>query len=88
MLVPKMYRIRQTFERPMVKDVAETVRSELRKLALEENIKPGQRVAITAGSRGIAEYRRDSEGNDRFPEIPWGPTVRLSGHGKPRRSNR
>jgi hypothetical protein len=54
MLLPKMYRIRQTFERPVVKDVAETVRSELRKLAFERNIKPGQRVAITAGSRGVS----------------------------------
>jgi hypothetical protein len=54
MLLPMMYRIRQTFERPVVKDVAETVRSELRKLVLEQNIKPGQRVAITAGSRGVA----------------------------------
>jgi hypothetical protein len=54
MLLPKMYRIRQTFERPEVKDVAVTVKSELTKLALERNIKPGQRVAITAGSRGIS----------------------------------
>ena len=54
MLLPKMYRIRQTFERPVVKDVADTVSSELKKLGLEKNAKPGQRVAITAGSRGIA----------------------------------
>jgi hypothetical protein len=54
MLLPKMYRIRQTFERPVVKDVSETVKSELRKLVLEQNVKPGQRVAITAGSRGIS----------------------------------
>jgi hypothetical protein len=54
MLLPKMYRIRQTFERPVVKDVAESVRFELKKLVLEQNVKPGQRVAITAGSRGIS----------------------------------
>jgi hypothetical protein len=54
MLFPTMYRILQTFERPVVKDVAESVRSELKKLALEKNVKSGQRVAVTAGSRGIA----------------------------------
>jgi uncharacterized protein (DUF362 family) len=54
MLLPKMYRVRQTFERPVVKDIGETVRSELKKLALEKTLKPGQRVAITAGSRGIS----------------------------------
>ncbi len=54
MLLPKMYRIRQTFERPVVKDVTETVVSELKRLSLEEKVNPGQRVAITAGSRGVA----------------------------------
>jgi uncharacterized protein (DUF362 family) len=54
MLLPRMYRVRQTFERPLVKDIRGTVGSELKKLSLEKNIKPGQRVAITAGSRGVA----------------------------------
>jgi hypothetical protein len=54
MLLPRMYRVRQTFERPMVKEIGQTVQSELRKLSLEKKVKPGQRVAITAGSRGVA----------------------------------
>jgi len=54
MLLPRMYRIRQTFERPIVKEIGQTVQSESRKLSLEKRVKPGQRVAITAGSRGIA----------------------------------
>ena len=54
MLLPRMYRIRQTFERPMVKEIGQTVQSELRKLSLEKRVKSGQRVAITAGSRGVA----------------------------------
>jgi hypothetical protein len=54
MLLPKMYRIRQIFERPTVKDIGEAVQSELKKLSLEEKVKSGQRVAITAGSRGVA----------------------------------
>jgi len=49
-----MYRIRQTFDRPRVKNAAEEVRIELERLALKQDVKPGQRVAITAGSRGIS----------------------------------
>jgi hypothetical protein len=51
---PKMLRVRQRFDRPRVADVATTVRDELAKLDLSRTIKPGQTVALTAGSRGIA----------------------------------
>lgn len=51
---PQMFRVRQTFDGPRVDDVAGTVRAELKKLGLERSISPGQTVAITAGSRGIA----------------------------------
>jgi hypothetical protein len=49
-----MIRIRQQFERPRVEDVAGTVRAELEKLNLARTIRPGQTVALTAGSRGVA----------------------------------
>src|SRR5947208_6256328 len=49
-----MLRVRQKFDRPKVDDVAATVRAELEKLDLAKRIKPGQSVALTAGSRGIA----------------------------------
>src|SRR5689334_7165379 len=49
-----MLRIRQEFDRPRVDDVAVTVRRELEKLDLGRTIRPGQSVALTAGSRGIA----------------------------------
>lgn len=51
---PHIVRIRQKFERPKVADIAATVRSALDRLDLGQRIKPGQRVALTAGSRGIA----------------------------------
>lgn len=51
---PQMYRIRQTFDRTRVTDIPGTVRAELQKLSLDKKIKPGERVAITAGSRGVA----------------------------------
>lgn len=51
---PRMLRIRQHFDSPRLDDVAGTVEHELAKLKLAERIRPGQSVAITAGSRGIA----------------------------------
>src|SRR5438094_10395860 len=50
---PKMLRVRQKFERAKVEDAAGTVGVELEKLDLSKRIKPGQSVALTAGSRGI-----------------------------------
>jgi hypothetical protein len=51
---PKVYRIRQAFDRTWVQDIPGTVKAELKKLALDKKVKPGQRVALTAGSRGVA----------------------------------
>jgi len=54
MILPTMYRIRQQLERPILTDIAATVQRELARLDLGQRIRPGQRVALTAGSRGIA----------------------------------
>jgi uncharacterized protein (DUF362 family) len=51
---PQFFRVRQTFERPRVEDVTAEVARQLARLGLRGQIKPGQTVAITAGSRGIA----------------------------------
>ncbi len=49
-----MVRLRQQFERPRVEDIGGTVERELERLDLGRRIRPGQSVALTAGSRGIA----------------------------------
>lgn len=49
-----MYRIRQHFNRTSLQDIRETVQQELTKLNLRKIIRPGDRIAITAGSRGIS----------------------------------
>ncbi len=49
-----MVRIRQQFERPRVENIPAAVRGELERLDLGKTIRPGQTVALTAGSRGIA----------------------------------
>lgn len=51
---PRIFRVRQKFAAPRVDDVATEVDRELARLRLRERIRPGQTVAITAGSRGVA----------------------------------
>jgi hypothetical protein len=52
--LPNMVRLRQHFQRPRVDDIPAAVRSSLERLDLGRTIKAGQTVALTAGSRGIA----------------------------------
>ena len=51
---PNIFRLRQLFDAPEVSDVAGEVENQLSRLQLAEKIQPGQTVAISAGSRGIA----------------------------------
>ncbi len=51
---PAMVRIKQHFNTSSIQDIPEAVRSEISKIKPRDNIAPGDSVAITAGSRGIA----------------------------------
>ncbi len=53
--LPKIFRLRQRFEGPRVADVAAEVQRQLTRLELSKKLRPGQSIAITAGSRGIAQ---------------------------------
>ncbi len=54
MSFPRMLRLSQKFEGPELTDVEQETRSQLAALELGNKIRPGESVAITAGSRGIA----------------------------------
>ena len=54
MSFPRMIRVRQKFDARRVADVSQEVQAQLASLKLGETIRAGQTVAITAGSRGIA----------------------------------
>lgn len=54
MQLPRMATIRQSLDAPRVKDIATTVQGQIDCLDLVAKIKPGDTMAITAGSRGIA----------------------------------
>ena len=56
--LPQMFRVRQRFEDIRVGDVEAAVHGQLAGLRLDERIRPGQSVAVTAGSRGIANIKQ------------------------------
>ena len=58
MIYPDMYRIRQIFDAPKIVDIAGTLDAQLDAVRLESRIKRGDRIAVTAGSRGIANIDR------------------------------
>ncbi|MAT16872.1 MAG: [Fe-S]-binding protein [Planctomyces sp.] len=54
MSLPRMMRVRQNYSQPRIEDVHAAAFAELQSLNLDSTVKPGETVAITAGSRGIA----------------------------------
>lgn len=58
MKFPKIVKIKQVFERPLLKEIENTISNELNRIGISKKIKPGQKIAITAGSRGINNIAR------------------------------
>jgi len=51
---PRLYRVTRRFPGTPLADVAAATREALAELAIESRVKPGQRIVITSGSRGVA----------------------------------
>jgi len=58
MTFPKMFRVKQELQGPMLADIPAAVRETMRGLKLADRVKSGQTVAITSGSRGVANIDR------------------------------
>lgn len=54
MALPKMARVRQHFDAPTLPDLRFTIREELDRIDVASIVRSGETVAITAGSRGVA----------------------------------
>lgn len=54
MTYPKVTRVRQRFDAPVVADLAGTTRAEVERVIVQTGLRPGATVAVAAGSRGIA----------------------------------
>lgn len=55
--LPQMYRVRQKFDSAHLADVAGEVHKQMVKPEIQAKIKPGMRVAVAVGSRGIQNLR-------------------------------
>jgi hypothetical protein len=53
--LPRLVKIHQKFDALEIADVAQVLRTELAKRGVGERIKPGMKIAIAVGSRGVAE---------------------------------
>lgn len=56
--LPKFFRVRQTFARPKVEELDVAVVTQLKSIQVASRIQTGQSVAITVGSRGVANIAR------------------------------
>src|SRR5688572_27226994 len=52
--LPPLHHVRQNFPRPLIEDVAAAVTEQFRRPEVRERIRPGSRVCLAVGSRGIA----------------------------------
>src|SRR2546426_9416598 len=54
MRFPRVLRLQQSFDTTHITHIPAQIAQEMSKLGLEKRIKPGDTVAVTAGSRGVA----------------------------------
>jgi nickel-dependent lactate racemase len=56
--IPKFVKVRQKFPRPKIENIEKEINKEIMQKKLLNNIRKGDRIAVTAGSRGIANIDR------------------------------
>jgi len=54
---PKMALVKQIIAQPAIENITKAIREELKQINISERIKPGEKVGITVGSRGIANLK-------------------------------
>lgn len=52
--IPRMLKVRQNFETSVLEDVEKEIRNQLSIKNISKKLKPGMSIAVTAGSRGVA----------------------------------
>ena len=88
MALPNMTRIQQQFEAPVLTDLPAAIHAELDRINATTIVKPGETVAITAGSRGVANVDVSRQSHGRLSQRTRRKTVCGSSDGQPRRRNR
>jgi len=85
--LPRMVKVRQLFDRDSIakEDIPKAVAVELSRSELGSPIKPGMRIAITCGSRGVANVAIITKAIADFVKSKGAHPFCGSGHGEPRR---
>ncbi|MGO1469638.1 MAG: hypothetical protein ACTHW2_06425 [Tissierella sp.] len=58
MKLPNMHKVRQSFKKDKIDDIEKTINEEFEKESILSTIKPGQKVAVAVGSRGIRNLKK------------------------------
>ena len=53
----RMRKIRQIFDDKKIENIPEVIAQELTRVGMDEKIKPGMKIGITVGSRGIRNLK-------------------------------
>src|SRR5262249_21965904 len=56
--IPLVRKVRQVLDQPVIKDISAAVREQLLGSKLQSKLKPGAKVAVAVGSRGIANIKQ------------------------------
>ena len=56
MELPRMIRVKQTFDDTTLDNISEEIQSQIENLGLEKVVKDGQTVAVACSSRGLSNY--------------------------------
>lgn len=86
--LPKMHRVLQKFDTTQLENVEETLRAEMHKKEISSLVKPGMRIAMAVGSRGIQEFGVDRQNYCGRIAEHGSNTVYRSGYGIAWRRNR
>lgn len=80
--LPHLIRVRQHFPTDCISDIPAAVRQELDKLTLDDKLRDKQ-IAITAGSRGIANIATIIRSIADYVKAKGGTAIHCPCHGKP-----
>ncbi|MEW6662530.1 MAG: lactate racemase domain-containing protein [Bacillota bacterium] len=74
--LPPMVKIRQIFDAPVIEDIEAAVAEQIKKDSIKERVKPGARIAVAVGSRGIANISRITKALvDNLKELGANPII-------------
>lgn len=88
--IPKMVKVRQNFDKTCIpeSDIPGIITRELDRPEIGGKIQPGQKIAITCGSRGINHNAVMARAIGGFCQIQGCRALHCGGYGQPRRRYR